>query len=48
MSWGLAFLDADLDGNLDLFFANGHLFPQVDEYPELKETYAQRNQIFRN
>jgi hypothetical protein len=48
MSWGLAFLDADLDGALDLFFANGHLFPQVDEYPELKESYAQRNQIFRN
>jgi enediyne biosynthesis protein E4 len=48
MSWGVAFLDADLDGQLDLFFANGHLFPQVDEYPELKEGYAQRNQIFRN
>jgi enediyne biosynthesis protein E4 len=48
MSWGLAFLDADLDGDLDLFFANGHLFPQVDEHPELKETYAQRDQIFIN
>ena len=34
MSWGVAFLDADLDGRLDLFFANGHLFPQVDEHPE--------------
>jgi hypothetical protein len=48
MTWGVAFLDADLDGDLDLFYANGHLFPQVDEHPGLKETYAQRDQIFLN
>jgi len=48
MTWGLAFLDADLDGALDLFFAHGHLFPQVDQYPALHESYAQKNQIFQN
>jgi hypothetical protein len=48
MSWGAAFLDADLDGALDLFFAHGHLFPQVDEHPDLQETYAQKDQILRN
>lgn len=48
MSWGPAFLDADLDGDLDLFFANGHLFPQVDLYPDLNESYAQKNQVFEN
>ena len=48
MSWGVAFLDADLDSRPDLFFANGHLFPQVDEHPGLEESYAQKSQIFRN
>jgi hypothetical protein len=48
MTWGLAFLDADLDGKPDLYFGNGHLFPQVDEYPQLQESYAQKDQIFLN
>jgi len=48
MGWGTAFFDADLDGALDLFFANGHIYPNVDEYPELQETYRQKNQLFLN
>jgi hypothetical protein len=48
MGWGTAFFDADLDGKLDLFFANGHIYPQVDQFPALKETYRQKSQIFLN
>ena len=48
MGWGAAFFDADLDGKLDLFFANGHIFPDVDQYPQLRETYRQKNQLLLN
>jgi hypothetical protein len=48
MGWGTAFLDADLDGRLDLFFANGHIYPQVDDFPDLKETFRQQSQLFLN
>ena len=48
MGWGAAFLDADLDGRLDLFFANGHIFADVDDFPQLGETYRQKNQLLLN
>jgi hypothetical protein len=48
MGWGTALFDADLDGRLDLFIANGHIYPQVDEFPGLKETYKQKSQFFLN
>jgi enediyne biosynthesis protein E4 len=48
MGWGTAFLDADLDGRLDLFFANGHIFSDIDRFPQLGETYRQKNQLFLN
>src|SRR6185295_15481111 len=48
MGWGTALFDADLDGKVDLFIANGHIYPQVDESPALKETYKQRSQFFLN
>jgi len=48
MGWGTAFLDADLDGLLDLFFANGHIYPNVDDFPQLHETFRQKNLILRN
>jgi hypothetical protein len=48
MGWGTALLDADLDGKLDLFFANGHIFSDIDDYPQLGETYRQQNQLLLN
>ena len=33
VSWGTSFFDMDNDGWLDLFIANGHVYPQVDTIP---------------
>ena len=46
MGWGTNFLDADQDGDLDLFVANGHLDDNVELFD--RSTYAQPNQLFRN
>ena len=44
LGWATFFLDFDNDGALDLFFANGHIFPQV----ELShESYRQRDFLLR-
>ena len=48
MGWGTTFFDADLDGKLDLFFANGHIFADIDSYPQLAETFRQKNQLLLN
>ncbi|HEY8233173.1 MAG TPA: CRTAC1 family protein [Vicinamibacteria bacterium] len=48
MGWGAAFLDADLDGWLDLFFANGHIFADVGDFPALGESFAQKSQLLLN
>jgi hypothetical protein len=47
LAWGTGFLDFDNDGWLDLFVANGHVYPEVDKQ-DWGTTWAERPQLFRN
>jgi hypothetical protein len=48
LSWGATLSDFDLDGDLDIFIANGHIYPQADEVPETAVGYAQANLLLAN
>jgi enediyne biosynthesis protein E4 len=47
LGFGVRFLDYDNDGWKDIFVANGHVNPQVDEHP-FGVAYAQRALLFHN
>ncbi len=47
LGWAAKFLDFDLDGWLDLFVTNGHVYPEVDQW-KMDTGYKQRPQLLRN
>jgi hypothetical protein len=47
LGWGTGFIDYDNDGLKDIFTANGHVYPGVDQN-DWGMTYAQRPLLFRN
>jgi enediyne biosynthesis protein E4 len=47
LGWGTGFLDYDNDGLLDIFVADGHVYPGVDKQ-DWGTTWAQRPLLLRN
>jgi hypothetical protein len=47
VGWGTGFFDMDNDGWLDVFVANGHVYPQVDTIPNAAH-FRQPMLLFRN
>ena len=47
LGWGVSFMDMDNDGWLDILFANGHVYPEVDG-TQVDAAYAERKYLYRN
>ena len=47
VGWGIQFLDADNDGDLDLAIANGHPIDNIEQFESML-SYRQHNQLFEN
>lgn len=48
LKWGAALEDFDLDGDLDLFIADGHIYPQADDPPPTGTSWRQANLLLEN
>ncbi|MFY9532046.1 MAG: CRTAC1 family protein [Candidatus Acidiferrales bacterium] len=47
MGWGTGFVDLDNDGWPDVFVANGHIYPEIDQ-SGIGSTYLERKQLYQN
>jgi hypothetical protein len=47
LGWGVGFPDLDNDGWRDIFVANGHVYPRIDEL-DTGRAYAQPKEVYRN
>lgn len=47
LGWGVSFVDLDLDGWLDLFLVNGHVYPEVEQL-KTEAQYRQRKVVYHN
>jgi hypothetical protein len=47
LGWGAGFVDFDHDGWLDIFLANGHVYPEVSQL-KTEAAYKQRKVVYRN
>jgi hypothetical protein len=48
LSWGGGFFDYDNDGCLDLFIANGHVYPELESHGHPESPYRQQNALYHN
>ncbi len=48
LSWAVLVFDFDHDMDQDIFYANGHVYPEVDAVPALGTSFEQLNKLFRN
>lgn len=45
LGWGASLFDVELDGDLDLFVSNGHIYPQVDECEISQVAFGQQDRL---
>jgi hypothetical protein len=47
LGWGVDFADLDNDGLIDIFVANGHIYPEIDAL-DAGQSYRQPKELYRN